>query len=123
MSTISTHILDTSIGRPASGVQVTLEVLGIPHSSLTGDVWRGMWHPVAESITDTDGRCSLTPKSDAVKPGIHRLTFITGPYFAGRKQSTLYPEVTITFTVLEGEAKYHIPLLVNPYGYSTYRGS
>ena len=118
MSGISTHILDTSIGRPAAGVAVTLEAFG----TLSGD-WRGMWRLVAEATTDADGRCRLVPAKDPIKPGIHRLTFITGPYFAARRQPTLYPEVSITFTVAEGEANYHIPLLVNPFGYTTYRGS
>jgi 5-hydroxyisourate hydrolase len=120
MSGVSTHILDTSIGRPAAGVSVSLEMLGNIHAY---EKWRGMWHPVAEATTDANGRCRLIPKADTIKPGIHRLTFITGPYFAARKVATLYPEVSITFTVAEGEANYHIPLLLNPFGYTTYRGS
>jgi 5-hydroxyisourate hydrolase len=122
MSGISTHILDTSSGRPAANVEVTLEWLGAQYPPLFNETWRGQWKLVASARTDSDGRARVISDGEDLKPGIYRLTFVTGPYFAARKQPTLYPEVTIAFTVLAGE-KYHIPLLLNPFGYSTYRGS
>ena len=109
MSTLSTHILDTSIGRPAAGVEMILAGL---HDKL-GEGDYGL-------ITDADGRFRLD--SD-LRPGDYRLTFLVGPYFAARNQPTLYPEITIAFTIAQGEAHYHIPLLLNPFGYTTYRGS
>ena len=106
---ISTHVLDTALGRPAAGVAVTLE--------RRGDA--GSWDPLGEpATTDADGRVrELAP--DAT-PGEYRLTFATRAYFAGR--ASFYPEVAVTFTIEQAE-HHHVPLLLSPYGYSTYRGS
>ena len=108
MSGISTHILDTSLGLPARGVGVRLERL----SPLTS---------VAEAVTDADGRCRLL--AACAEAGTYRLTFQTGAYFAGQARATLYPEVSVTFSVAGPERNYHLPLLINPFGYSTYRGT
>ena len=103
---ISTHVLDTSRGRPAAGVPVTLEIE------------RGGWDVVAMGRTDNDGRLRLV--SDAPEPGTYRITFATGEYFGGE---TFFPEVSIVFTIQDAAQHYHVPLLLSPYGYSTYRGS
>jgi 5-hydroxyisourate hydrolase len=114
MSGISTHILDTSVGRPAAGIEVSLECRA--HTGLT-------WVMLAHAVTDQDGRCRQLLTAEQVARGVHRLRFRTGAYFAARGQATLYPEIAISFEVTEPGAGYHIPLLLNPFGYSTYRGS
>jgi len=113
MSAITTHILDTSRGRPAEGVLVVLERrLGGEHEEL------------GRGITDKDGRQrTLLPAAGEIEPGIYRLTFHTGPYFTKHATAGFYPEVTVTFEIKDGTQHYHVPLLLNPYGYSTYRGS
>lgn len=111
MSTVTTHVLDTGRGRPASGVGVRLE-------RVTG----GGIEAVGGGTTDADGRIpDLGP--DSLEAGTYRLVFGTGDYFAGLGQDTLYPEVTITFSVAADGGHYHVPLLLSPYGYTTYRGS
>jgi 5-hydroxyisourate hydrolase len=106
--TVSTHVLDASVGRPASGVAVALWVYGP-----SGD-----WVAVESGETDGDGR----HRFGAVVPaGVYRLVFGTGAYFEARGVAAFYPEVVITFTVSEGH--YHVPLLLSPFAYSTYRGS
>jgi 5-hydroxyisourate hydrolase len=113
MSAITTHILDTSRGHPAAGVLVVLELR-------EGEGYREL----GRGETDTDGRLrTLLPAAEPLRPGIYRLTFHTGPYFAGRDIEGFYPEVTVAFTVRDIGQHYHVPLLLNPYGYSTYRGS
>jgi 5-hydroxyisourate hydrolase len=107
MSTVSTHVLDTALGRPAAGVPVTLE-------DATGE-------PIASGSTDGDGRAgSLGP--DDLGPGSYRLRFDTASYFAATGQEPFFPEVAVTFAVAAGQ-RYHVPLLLSPYSYSTYRGS
>ena len=109
---ITTHVLDTSRGKPASGVLVTLE-------RCKPD---GSWAPVGHGETDEDGRLrSLT--SDSVESGTYRLTFDIGTYFRERHTETFYPEAVILFNVSEGGGHYHVPLLLSPFAYSTYRGS
>jgi len=105
VSGITTHVLDTSRGRPAAGVPVVLE-----RAVNSG------WETVGSGTTDTDGR-ARDLLSSALEAGRYRLTFDTGAY------SHFYPEVTITFVVDGGEDHYHVPLLLSPFGYSTYRGS
>ena len=114
MSGITTHVLDLAAGRPASGVQVKLEVY-------TDD--RG-WIALSEKLTDAEGRVKelLSPGS-RLDPGRYRLTFATGPYFDARGQESFHPEAAITFEVADPSQHYHVPLLVSPFGYSTYRGS
>jgi 5-hydroxyisourate hydrolase len=101
---ISTHVLDATTGRPASGVAVRLD--GADGA------------PLAEGHTDFDGRCALAPYD--LEPGTYALTFDTGGYFAER---TFYPSVTVAFRVADGAAHHHVPLLLSPYSYTTYRGS
>ena len=108
MSSISTHVLDTARGAPAAGVAASLEVL-------TG----GEWIHLAKATTNADGRIAQFAAADAaLPPGIYRLRFDTGAYQAG-----FYPEVTITFRMDSADQHYHVPLLLSPFGYSTYRGS
>ena len=110
-SHITTHVLDTASGRPAAGVAVTLQ-------ALEGE----RWVRLAEAVTDADGRIKeLGP--DRLPSGPYRLVFDTGKYFAASGTGTFFPEVTLTFTVLETEPHYHVPLLLSPFAYSTYRGS
>jgi 5-hydroxyisourate hydrolase len=101
---LSTHVLDATTGRPAGGVAVRL-------SGLDGA-------PLAAGHTDPDGRCALAPYD--LDPGTYELTFDSGGYFQER---TFYPSVTVTFTVRDGGAHHHIPLLLSPYSYTTYKGS
>ena len=113
MSTITTHVLDTSAGRPAAGVAVSLE-------RAAGETWT----LVGRAATDADGRVrSIVPSGAALSPGIYRLTFQTGTYFQRANTSTFYPSVNVVFEVADAEGHYHVPLLISPFGYSTYRGS
>jgi 5-hydroxyisourate hydrolase len=105
MSGITTHVLDTSRGCPAAGVPVVLE-----------RAVNARWEPVGRGTTDADGRAREL-LSSAPEDGRYRLTFDTGGY------SRFYPEVMVTFVVEGGEDHYHVPLLLSPFGYSTYRGS
>ncbi len=107
---ISTHILDTSLGNPASDVSVQLD-----KKSASG------WELISQETTNNDGRIVFKyPSPDA---GIYRLTFKIENYFAKLKQEHFFQNIEITFKVTDGNRKYHVPLLLNPYGYSTYRGS
>jgi 5-hydroxyisourate hydrolase len=108
MSAVSTHVLDTTLGRPAAGVPVRLETDG-------GTV-------LATGSTDDDGRISeLGP--DRIDPGTYRLVFDTVAYLAATGQACFFPEVGIAFTVADPARHYHVPLLLSPFAYSTYRGS
>jgi 5-hydroxyisourate hydrolase len=110
---ITTHVLDTAIGRPAAGVTVILEMR---HTS--------EWTPIGRGETDANGRLTTLIDGLEITPGIYRLTFDTGAYHRDQAIGVpFFPEVTITFTVRDGSAHYHVPLLLSPYGYSTYRGS
>ncbi len=110
---ISTHVLNTSLGRPAAGIAVALDRMAA-----------GGWDPVAHDNTDTDGRAALLlPRKQAADPGIYRLRFATGAYFATLGAATLFPEIQVHFEVRAGELHYHLPLLLTPHSYTTYRGS
>lgn len=114
MSTITTHILDISKGRPASGVPVTLEYFA------DGKTWREL----GRAIADADGRVKDLVSTDAkLAEGVYRLTFNTALYFAAQKKQGFYPEVMITFVIDDATQHYHVPLLLSPFGFSTYRGS
>jgi 5-hydroxyisourate hydrolase len=105
MSGISTHVLNTATGRPAAGVTVHLF-----HSD----------EEIAKGITDSDGRCSaLLPRNEPLLLGVYRIVFEIGSKFP----DGFYPEISISFQVRESSAHYHVPLLVSPFGYTTYRGS
>lgn len=114
MTRISTHVLDTAKGRPAKDVPVRLERRDAA----------GHWRLLASARTDQDGRCAeLLPDKVALTPGLYRLGFETATYFASRKLEGLYPLVEITFQIRDGKQHFHIPLLLSPNGYTTYRGS
>ena len=114
MNGISTHVLDTTCGRPAAAVPVRLD-----RADASGN-----WLQVATSKTDGDGRCAqLLPGGSNLQEGNYRLTFGTEEYFSAQGIHGLYPIVQITFHVRTGEAHFHIPLLLSPNGYTTYRGT
>ena len=106
---ISTHILDTSLGSPAAGVMVQLE-------RANGDDWK----LIGRETTNTDGRIAFQCPSEA---GTYRLLFQVDAYFTAKKIQSFFTLVPVTFQITDTSRKYHIPLLLNPYGYSTYRGS
>jgi 5-hydroxyisourate hydrolase len=113
---ISTHVLDVSRGRPAAGVRVVLERRG----GDDGDGWRRLGH----GTTDDDGRvAALLPDGKTLEAGVHRLTFYLGEWFASRDVEAFYPEAAVVFEVRDPDEHHHVPLLLSPFGYSTYRGS
>jgi 5-hydroxyisourate hydrolase len=103
---VSTHVLDAVLGRPAAGGSVR--------------VFAGA-ELLAEGVTDRDGRCRLVEAATGV--GTHRLVFATGTWFAEQGRDAFYPEVVLTFAVQEPAEHHHVPLLLAPFAYSTYRGS
>ena len=111
MSPITTHVLDTALGRPAAGVPLLLAKGGA----------RG-WTTLGRGTTDADGRCKTLMKESALKKGVYRLTFDVASYFKKTKQTGFYPSVSIIFTVRDAR-HHHVPLLLSPWAYSTYRGS
>ena len=111
---ITTHVLDLTKGQPAAGIPVVLEA----HSDKSG------WKELARGETDNDGRINeWRPRSTKIAPGIYRLTFHTAHYFRSVGATGFYPYVPVVFELQDSAAHYHIPLLLSPYGYSTYRGS
>jgi 5-hydroxyisourate hydrolase len=109
---ITTHVLDTSLGRPGAAIAVELE-----------RVDGGVWHLVGGGVTDNDGRLRTLTSEGSVQPGTYRIRFQTAAYFAARKTQAFFPVVEIQFTVADGAQHYHVPLLLSPFGFSTYRGS
>ena len=110
-SQITTHVLDTASGRPAQGIPVSLQ-------AQAGQDWR----EIATGTTDTDGRVTdLGP--DRLPSGIYRLEFSTAAWFEAAGTPSFFPLVTLTFTVAGTGEHYHVPLLLSPFAYSTYRGS
>jgi 5-hydroxyisourate hydrolase len=110
---ISTHILDTALGRPAAEVPLALSFLGGDH-----------WSLLSENRTDADGRCrQLLPEGAALRMGLYRIRFETIAYYQTQRLTGLYPFVEIAFEVRDSEQHYHIPLLLTANGYTTYRGS
>jgi 5-hydroxyisourate hydrolase len=111
---ISTHVLDTTTGRPAAGVGVVLERQGAG----------GELQHVSRARTDADGRVrELIPGAVDLETGTYRVTFETGAYFETLEIEGFYPRVSVLFMVRDSSQHYHVPLLLSPYGYSTYRGS
>ena len=110
---ISTHILDTALGRPATGVPLSLSR------------WQhDQWLPLSQNQTDADGRCvQLLPTGAALEPGLYRLRFDTAAYYESQRLAGLYPYIEIAFEVRDTQQHYHIPLLLTANGYTTYRGS
>ena len=113
MSPITTHVLDLVSGGPAPGLGVRLE-------QRVGDGWQ----TVVERVTGGDGRIpDLLPEDFVVEAGLYRLVFDSGEYFARSDQRTFYPSIDVTFDVRDPDQHYHVPLLLGPFGYSTYRGT
>ncbi len=117
MSTISTHVLDTSLGRPAAGVPILLERGREPAADARNTT-------LGAGTTDGDGRLRDFISAGAeLSEGTYRLRFDVGAYFAQTSRESFYPEVIVTFEVRATNEHYHVPLLISPFGYSTYRGS
>jgi 5-hydroxyisourate hydrolase len=116
-STISTHVLDTALGCPARQLRVTLALLDAD----------GSFRALADGLTDADGRISdwrgPHPRPEPLSAGAYRLTFDTGAYLAATGRPVFYPRVDVIFTVDGPPRHHHIPLLLSPFGYSTYRGT
>jgi 5-hydroxyisourate hydrolase len=114
MSGISTHVLDTSLGRPAARVPVTLELA----------TSEGHWKLLGKGATDSDGRiANLLPPGAPLAEGTYRLQFDTAAYFRARSEPAFYPGVSVVFIVRDASQHYHVPLLLSAFGYSTYRGN
>lgn len=114
MSAITTHILDISTGKPAADVMIVLE---------QKDASLG-WQKIGEGLTNADGRHSgIMPANVPLTSGHYRLVFETGAYFASRGIDCFHPQVIVAFTIFDITQHYHVPLLLSPFGYSTYRGS
>jgi len=112
MSVITTHVLDTSRGRPAAGLRVELQVK-------SGTEWKSL----GAGVTDASGRCNTLMGEQKLQAGAYRLLFEAGNYFKDQKTETFYSEIPIVFEILCPDTHYHVPLLISPFGYSTYRGS
>ncbi len=112
MSQITTHVLDTSLGAPGQGIGIELEA-----------PMNGEWKVKGKGTTNEDGRIGdLLSKEEILPPGVYRMVFHTGDYYKKQEIKTFYPTVVIYFEVFD-DSHYHVPLLLNPFGYSTYRGS
>lgn len=113
MSPITTHVLDTSLGRPAPGVSVTLEIQSA-----------GQWRELAQRLTNADGRVDdLVSEASVVERGAYRLSFETGVYFKAQGVLSFHPRVLVEFEIRDPAQHHHVPLLLSPFGYTTYRGS
>jgi 5-hydroxyisourate hydrolase len=110
-SRVTTHVLDATSGRPAADLEVTLE----RHAGQS-------WQLVTSARTDADGRIAEFGPPE-LERGVYRVSFAVAAYFAAQDQPTFYPEVVVMFTLDDEEQHYHVPLLLSPYAYSTYRGS
>jgi 5-hydroxyisourate hydrolase len=113
MSAITTHVLDTTLGHPASDLTVRLEVLEAD----------GSFRLLSERSTNAQGRVLDLLPAGSLEAGTYRLRFETAPYLRAQHHGSFYPHVDVLFQVEDTQAHYHIPLLLSPYGYSTYRGS
>jgi 5-hydroxyisourate hydrolase len=110
---ITTHILDLSHGKPAAGVRVVLASIEDGHRTT-----------VASGVTDANGRLNdLVPKATKLEAAIYELTFETGSYFMSHGVQPFHPRISVMFEIADPDEHYHVPLLVSPYGYTTYRGS
>jgi 5-hydroxyisourate hydrolase len=124
MSSVSTHVLDSALGRPAAGVPVRLEYLGNGTAAGGNGAAAGNGGPaqVAAAVTDGDGRVGeLGP--GGLRPGTYRVIFDTAAYFARSGQRAFYPEVAVSFLIEPAGGHYHVPLVLSPFAYATYRGS
>lgn len=117
MSTLSTHVLDTARGRPAAGVPINLD-FHRPTSGLSP------WQELAKGVTNDDGRVKdFLPAGTRLEPGLYRMSFNTGAYFKAQGVRGFYPYVEVVFEITATDEHHHVPLLLSPFGYSTYRGS
>jgi 5-hydroxyisourate hydrolase len=112
MSAITTHVLDTSRGRPAADLKVELH-------KKSGEEWKS----VGACVTDANGRCNGMLGETPLAVGTYRLTFHAGAYFQALRVESLYSDIPVIFEVRDARIHYHVPLLISPFGYSTYRGS
>jgi 5-hydroxyisourate hydrolase len=112
MSAITTHVLDTSLGRPGAGIRVELH-------RKSDDAWKF----VGQGRTDANGRCGDLMGNAKPEPGTYRLIFHAAEYFREENAKTFYSEIPVIFEVGDSNQHYHVPLLISPFGYSTYRGS
>ena len=112
MSPITTHVLDTALGKPAAGIPITLEKLN-----------NEGWQTLASGITNADGRISDLITADSFEIGTYKMTFMTERYCKTAGFDTFYPYVPVVFEIEDTDQHYHVPLLLSPFGYSTYRGS
>jgi 5-hydroxyisourate hydrolase len=112
MSAITTHVLDTSRGRPAADLQIELH-------KKSGEDWKS----VGAGITDANGRCNALLGEGHLAAGTYRLMFHAGMYFQAQRQESFYSDIPVVFEVRDERTHYHVPLLISPFGYSTYRGS
>jgi 5-hydroxyisourate hydrolase len=112
MSGITSHVLDTARGRPAADLKIELH-------KKSGDDWKF----VGAGMTDANGRCNSLLGDGPFAAGTYRLTFDAGTYFKAQHVETFYAEIPVIFEVRDAQAHYHVPLLISPFGYSTYRGS
>jgi 5-hydroxyisourate hydrolase len=112
MSAITTHVLDTSRGRPAAGFKIELH-------------WKSGedWKSIGGGITDENGRCGSLLGETPLAEGTYRLTFHAGAYYQSQHIETFYSDIPVIFEVRDTRTHYHVPLLISPFGYSTYRGS
>ncbi|MGH3328698.1 MAG: hydroxyisourate hydrolase [Streptomycetales bacterium] len=113
MSAITTHVLDTARGHPAAEVSVTLHRQAVA----------GVWHQLGAGVTDAGGRVADLLAGEPLEAGVYRITFGAEEYQQAEGGDSFYPEVSVEFRVTDPGAHYHVPLLLSPYGYSTYRGS
>lgn len=112
MSQVTTHVLDTAAGRPGRDISIRLM------NKVNND-----WQTIAQGVTNGDGRVAdLLPAGNILSPGVYKMVFETGNYYSGQKIKSFYPSVEILFHIFD-DAHYHVPLLISPFGYSTYRGS
>ena len=110
---ISTHVLDTTRGTPAAGVSVALALRG------SG----GTWKELSKGVTDDAGRYAAHTSGGGAEPGVYRLIFDVGAYQETHRTEAFFPEIAVEFIIREAGQKFHVPLLISPFGYSTYRGS
>ncbi|MDA8744433.1 hydroxyisourate hydrolase [Rubripirellula amarantea] len=111
MTGITSHVLDTSLGKPGAGIRITLE-------QAEGSDWISL----GEGITNDDGRVADLSNGN-VTEGEYQITFFVAQYFEERNVETFYPIIRIAFSIVDAQQHYHVPLLLNPFGFSTYRGS
>ncbi|KAG8437559.1 hypothetical protein GDO86_008317 [Hymenochirus boettgeri] len=113
-SLLTTHVLNTAQGIPAKGLTITL---------FRNDAMQGKWIQLSRSVTDEDGRCPGLLRGESLAAGTYQLRFDTGEYWKQINQETFYPYIEIVFTITDPKQKYHVPLLISPFSYTTYRGS